>query len=58
MYKFKTNFMLWLASVMPKRLSYWCIIWVWARATTEMHTDKTPDEVTIWMALDNLEGKR
>jgi len=57
MYKFKTNFMLWLVRLMPNWFLYWCAIHVWAKATTETHTDKTPDEVTIWMALDSLEGK-
>jgi hypothetical protein len=53
----KTNFMLWFVRLLPNRFLYWCVIQVWAKATTERHTDKTPDEVTLWMALDNLGAK-
>jgi hypothetical protein len=43
-----------LAYILPKSLMYWVIIRVWADLTTTKYTNKTPDEVTVFMALKQL----
>ena len=48
----------WIAMHLPKRVAYWAYIRVHASATTGTFADKTPDEVTVFMALKdwNLDG--
>jgi hypothetical protein len=50
----EVNFWYWLVSRMPKKLLYFAVMHVWARATTECFTDKHPDEVTWSMAVKFL----
>ena len=45
-----------IAYLLPSKVLYWAIIRVWAKLTTEKYIDKTPDEVTIWMALKYLDA--
>ena len=40
-----------------RKLLAWCVIKAWAIATTEKYTDKTPEEVTLFMVYDYLTGK-
>jgi hypothetical protein len=53
-YTFKHRCIHWIARQLPNLFLYWCAIHVWAKAKAETYTDKTPDEITIGMALDNL----
>lgn len=48
------KFWYWLVGLFPKKLLYFTVMHVWARATTEKYTDKHPDEVTWSMAVKFL----
>lgn len=50
----KKRFWKWVAYKAPKELLYFCVIRTWAIATTQVHTDKTPDEVNWHMACKCL----
>lgn len=50
----EVTFWYWLAERLPKKLLYFAVMHVWARATTEMYRDKAPDEVTLFMAVKVL----
>lgn len=45
-----------IANILPRKVLYWCIIRVWALATTERYVMKTPYEVTWEMACKHLEN--
>lgn len=51
------RFWFWLTNLFPDKLLYFCIMIVWARATTRLYKDKSPDEVTWSMALKTLRVK-
>jgi hypothetical protein len=43
----KKRFWQWVANnLAPKELLYFCVIKVWAKASTEKYTNKQPDEIT------------
>lgn len=47
---------LWIASKLPKKLLYFCIIYTWSRITTSKgFTDKLPDKISWSMACKYLE---
>jgi len=48
----EVRFWYWVVDRLPRKLVYFCVMRVWADATTKVHTDKHPDEVTWSMALD------
>lgn len=50
----QVKFWYWLVDLLPKKLVYFTVMRVWARATTEKYTDKHPDEVTWSMAVKFL----
>lgn len=37
---------------MPKRLAYFVVIRVFAKASTTKYKDRTPDSINVWEALD------
>ncbi len=43
-----------IAYILPDRVLYWVVIRVWARLTTTKFTERTPEEVTLWDALEGL----
>jgi hypothetical protein len=47
-----------LVRYFPNKVKYWIVIDVWARATTDQFSNKTPDEITWTMALGTLEDKK
>ena len=50
------KFWQWFANnIAPKELLYFAVIKVWAKATCEKYTNKTPDEVNWEMALNHLD---
>jgi len=54
----KEKFYRWLAWKLPRDLIYWCTIRLFAHATTVgKGKTQTPDEVTIWQALERWEQK-
>lgn len=50
----QVKFWYWIVGLIPKKLLYFSVMHVWARATTEKYTDKHPDEVTWSMAVKFL----
>lgn len=48
------NFYEWLSRKVPRRFLYWCVIRAWVLLTTEKYTDRTPDEVSVFDALEYL----
>lgn len=46
----EVKFWYWLVDRLPKKLVYFCMMKIWAHATTKVYTDKGPDEVTWSMA--------
>lgn len=41
-------------NLIPRKLLYWCVIRAWAICTTEVHSTKSPDEVTWSMVCAYL----
>ena len=52
--KIKDKICMAIAYTLPKRILYWCIIRIWAKLTVEKYPEKHPEEVSCFMALQNL----
>lgn len=50
--KITTKILMWIVWLLPKSIAYWCYIRVHAYATSHKYSDRTPDEVTWSMALE------
>lgn len=48
------KFWYWLVGLLPRKMLYFTVNHVWARATVEKYRDKHPDEVTWSMAVKFL----
>lgn len=51
LYILRSNLPLEVAGMLPKWLVYWATIRLWAHST-KVHSDRTPDRVNIWEALE------
>ncbi len=54
-YFFTDSLWFWIARKMPRKLVYYAIIRAWAWSTGNVHTNKTPDQVTWSMVLKDAD---
>lgn len=50
----EVKFWYWLVQFLPKKVRYFVVMDVWAKATTVNFPDKSPDEVTWSMAVKTI----
>lgn len=55
--KVKDRISYFIASKLPKRVLYHCLIYIWSILTTRVYTSLCPDEIDVFLAMEGWERK-